>query len=130
MPVLLTKQFKFEAAHWLPNMPDGHKCRRLHGHSFRFDVNLLGEPDPHTGILIDFGDIKEVVKPYVNMLDHYCLNDIGEDQNEPLLQNPTSENLARWMYHQLEDKLVGLYSIVFYETCTTRCEYRPSWASS
>lgn len=127
MPVLITKQFRFEAAHWLPGMPEGHKCRRMHGHSFKFDVNLLGEADPKTGILVDFGDIKSVVKPYVEQLDHWCLNEVGEREGIPLLQNPTSENLARWMYHELRDKLPALYSVVFYETCTTRCEYRPIW---
>jgi len=127
MPTLITKKFTFEAAHWLPGMPEGHKCRRMHGHSFLFEVNLLGEVDAQTGVLVDFGDIKAVVKPYVDRLDHWCLNEVGERDNEPLLQNPTSENLAKWLYHELEGQLSGLYSIVFHETCTTRCEYRPVW---
>jgi len=127
MPVLITKQFRFEAAHWLPGMPEGHKCRRMHGHSFVFDVNVLGEVDPQTGILMDFGDIKQVVKPYVDMLDHWCINEVGDREQEPLLQNPTSENLAQWLYRELQPQLLGLFSIIVYETCTTRCEYRPVW---
>lgn len=127
MPVLITKQFRFEAAHWLPSMPEGHKCRRMHGHSFVFDVNVLGDVEESTGVLMDFGDIKQVVKPYVEMLDHWCINEVGNRLDEPLLQNPTSENLAQWLYHELKPKLPGLFSVVIYETCTTRCEYRPAW---
>ncbi|MEZ4826654.1 MAG: 6-carboxytetrahydropterin synthase [Bacteroidia bacterium] len=124
MPVILTKKFGFESAHYLPMMPDGHKCRRMHGHSFRMEVNLIGDPDPLTGILIDYGDIKEIVQPYVKMLDHWCINDVGERENMELLKNPTSENLAKWFFEKLNDQLPGLYSIVIHETCTSRCEYR------
>lgn len=124
MPVRISKNFRFEAAHWLPGMPEGHKCRRLHGHSFKIEVHLVGETDPETGILIDFGDIKTVVKPYIEMLDHYCLNEVGERLGDPLLCNPSSENLAQWFYEQLNDQLPGLYSVVVHETCTSRCEYR------
>ena len=81
MPVLITKKFRFEAAHFLPQMPEGHKCRRLHGHSFLIEVNLQGEADPLTGILIDFGDIKSVVKPYVEMLDHWLINEVAEKED-------------------------------------------------
>ena len=124
MPVLITKKFRFEAAHYLPKMPEGHKCRRLHGHSFEIEVNVQGEIDPETGILIDFGDIKKVVKPYVEMLDHWCLNEVGERENIELLKNPTSENLAKWLFLSLESELVGLYSIIVHETCTSKCEFR------
>ncbi|WNJ17407.1 6-carboxytetrahydropterin synthase QueD [Pontibacter sp. G13] len=127
MAVLITKKFRFESAHWLPGMPDGHKCRRLHGHSFEMEVNVLGETNPETGLLMDFGDIKKVVKPYVEMLDHYCINEIGEERDDDLLRNPSSENLAQWFFEQLQDKLPGLFSIIIHETCTSRCEYRPKF---
>ncbi len=126
MPVIITKIFQFEAAHYLPNMPEGHKCRRMHGHSFKIEVKLSGEADPFTGILIDFGEIKAIVKPLIEQLDHYVLNEIGAAIHEPLLENPTSENLAKWFYTMLNNKLPGLYSIVVHETCTSYCEYTPS----
>ncbi|MDW3648689.1 MAG: 6-carboxytetrahydropterin synthase QueD [Bacteroidia bacterium] len=124
MPVVISKKFRFEAAHYLPKMPEGHKCRRLHGHSFVVVVNVAGEIDPDTGILIDFGDIKKLVKPYIEMLDHWCLNEVGEREGIDLLKNPTSENLAKWLYFTLKPKLAGLYSIIVHETCTAKCEFR------
>ena len=125
MPVKISKSFRFESAHWLPGMPEGHKCRRMHGHSFKVTVQVVGETDPVTGILIDFGDIKTVVKPYIDMLDHWCLNDVGERLNDDLLRNPTSENLSQWFFEQLAPLIPGLYSVLVHETCTSSCEYRP-----
>ncbi|MCI4666560.1 MAG: 6-carboxytetrahydropterin synthase QueD [Bacteroidia bacterium] len=128
MAVLITKKFKFEAAHYLPTMPEGHKCRRLHGHSFKIEVNLLGDIDPVTGLLMDFGDIKKVVKPFIDKLDHWCINEIGEQDGDELLKNPSSENLAKWFFQTLNPLLPGLYSVVVHETCTSRCEYRESFS--
>ena len=118
MHVRLTKQFHFEAAHHLPTFPPGHKCRRLHGHSFRFDVIVEGEVDADRGYLIDYGQIKALVEPLVKQLDHYYLNEIEG------LSNPTSENLAHWIWHRLIPCLAGLSAIVVHETCTSSCEYR------
>jgi 6-pyruvoyltetrahydropterin/6-carboxytetrahydropterin synthase len=118
MMVRLRKSFHFEAAHDLPTFPDGHKCRRLHGHSFRFDVVVEGHVDPARGYLIDYGDIKAAAQPLVQRLDHSYLNEIEG------LENPTSENLARWIWQRLKPVLPLLASIVVYETCTTECEYR------
>lgn len=117
MRVKLSKQFRFEAAHYLPTFPDGHKCRRLHGHSFRFDVVVEGEVDPAKGYLIDYGDLKAICTPVVRQLDHYCLNEIGG------LENPTSEMLARWLYERLKPALPLLSAIIVYETCSSECEY-------
>lgn len=117
MKVRLTKSFRFEAAHDLPTFPDGHKCRRLHGHSFRFDVILAGEVDPAKGYLVDFGLIKQVVDPIVKQLDHYYLNEI------PGLENSTSENLSRWLWDRIKPDLPLLAQIIVYETCTSSCEY-------
>src|SRR3954468_6309946 len=118
MIVRLSKSFRFEAAHDLPTFPDGHKCRRLHGHSFRFDVIVEGEVDPAKGYLIDYGDIKAAAAPIVKRLDHYYLNEIEG------LSNPTSENLAAWIYRELKSPLPQLSAIIVHETCTSSCEYR------
>ena len=93
----LFKEFTFEAAHLLPNVPVGHKCARLHGHSFKLIVHVEGPVDPELGWVIDFGDISAAVKPVINELDHYYLNDI------PGLENPTSEVLVRWIWDRLEE---------------------------
>ncbi|MFN4242948.1 MAG: 6-carboxytetrahydropterin synthase QueD [Tepidisphaerales bacterium] len=118
MRVRLSKTFGFEAAHYLPTFPEGHKCRRLHGHSFRFDVVVEGDVPEDRGYLIDYGDIKKAAEPVVKRLDHYLLNEI------PGLENPTSERLAVWIYEQLKPVLPGLTSVIVYETCTSSCEYR------
>lgn len=117
MRLSLSKNFHFEAAHWLPTFPEGHKCRRLHGHSFRFDVVVEGEVDPAKGYLIDYGEIKAIVGPIVDQLDHYNLNDIKG------LENPTSEMIAVWLWNRIQPELPLLSKIIVYETCTSRCEY-------
>ena len=117
MFVRLSKTFHFEAAHDLPTFPPDHKCRRLHGHSFRFDVIVEGEVDPAKGYLIDYGDIKKAADPLVKRLDHYYLNEIEG------LSNPTSEVLARWVFDRLKPALPQLSSIIVHETCTSSCAY-------
>lgn len=118
MKVRLSKTFAFEAAHSLPTFPPGHKCRRLHGHSFRFDVIVEGEVDPALGYLLDYGDIKRVVDPIVKQLDHYHLNEIEG------LGNPTSEVVAMWLWQRIKPALPMLSEIVVYETCTSACHYQ------
>ena len=118
MRMTLVKEFTFEAAHWLPTFPDAHKCRRLHGHSFRVEVHIAGLVDPGRGFLLDFGDIKSAYEPVRRELDHYCLNEISG------LENPTSEMLAHWIWQRLKPRLPELAAIVVHETCTSRCEYR------
>jgi 6-pyruvoyltetrahydropterin/6-carboxytetrahydropterin synthase len=112
------KDFTFEAAHLLPHVPEGHKCRRLHGHSFRVTVRVRGEPDPHMGWVMDFGELKAAWRPLHQLLDHRYLNDV------PGLENPTSEVLARWIWGRLVGPLPGLAAVVVRETCTSGCEYR------
>jgi 6-pyruvoyltetrahydropterin/6-carboxytetrahydropterin synthase len=111
------KEFTFEAAHLLPNVPAGHKCGRLHGHSFRIEVHVTGELDATLGWIMDYADIKRLVKPVIARLDHYYLNDI------PGLDNPTSEVIARWLWQQLKPSLAMLSKIVVKETCTSGCVY-------
>ncbi|HQY89897.1 MAG TPA: 6-carboxytetrahydropterin synthase QueD [Tepidisphaeraceae bacterium] len=118
MFVRLSKTFHFEAAHFIPTFPDGHKCRRLHGHSFKFDVVVEGEVDPKLGYLIDYGEIRKIVAPIVEMLDHYHLNEIEG------LSVPTSEMLALWLWNRIKPKLTLLSEIIVYETCTSSCVYR------
>jgi 6-pyruvoyltetrahydropterin/6-carboxytetrahydropterin synthase len=112
------KEFSIEAAHWLPNVPEGHKCRRLHGHSFHVEIHVAGAVDEHLGWVMDFGDVKDAFKPIEDQLDHRCLNDVAG------LENPTSENLARWIWEHLRHDLPGLSSVVVRETCTSGCVYR------
>jgi 6-pyruvoyltetrahydropterin/6-carboxytetrahydropterin synthase len=124
MPHLsLSKTFRFEAAHWLPCFPEGHKCRRMHGHSFVVEVHVAGDMDAAQGYLQDYSDIKAVVAPLIDLLDHYVLNDVGDRLNAPLLQNPTSENLAIWFYNSLKPRLPLISHVVVHETCTTTCTF-------
>lgn len=111
------KEFQFEAAHWLPNVPEGHKCRRLHGHSFMVRVTVRRALDAHMGWVCDFADVKAAFQPLYDQLDHYCLNDIEG------LHNPTSENLAVWIWERLAPRLPGLHRIEVRETCTAGCAY-------
>jgi 6-pyruvoyltetrahydropterin/6-carboxytetrahydropterin synthase len=115
--VELVKDFRFEAAHWLPNVPEGHKCRRMHGHSFRGEIAVRGEVDPATGWLIDFADLKKAVDPIIHELDHYCLNDI------PGLANPTSEMVAVWLWNRFAPQVPMLHRVTIEETCSSRCHY-------
>jgi 6-pyruvoyltetrahydropterin/6-carboxytetrahydropterin synthase len=112
------REFTFEAAHRLPNVPEGHKCARLHGHSFRVAVHVEGPVGENSGWVIDFAEIKQAFKPIHGALDHRYLNDIDG------LENPTSEVLARWIWARLQPALPGLARIIVRETCTSGCEYR------
>ncbi|WP_396615900.1 6-carboxytetrahydropterin synthase QueD [Lysobacter soli] len=112
------KAFTLEAAHRLPNVPEGHKCARLHGHSFRIEIHVEGDIDPHFGWVMDFADLKAAFKPIYDRLDHHYLNDIEG------LENPTSEVLAQWIWDQLKPSLPLLSEVVVHETCTSGCHYK------
>jgi len=116
--VRLVRAFSFEAAHRLPHAPVGHKCGRLHGHSFRVEVACEGEVNAKTGWLLDFAEIKGAFAPLFEQLDHRYLNEIDG------LENPTAENLARWIWTPLKERLPMLTQVTVAETCTARCEYR------
>jgi 6-pyruvoyltetrahydropterin/6-carboxytetrahydropterin synthase len=111
------KQFTFEAAHRLPNVPRDHKCARLHGHSFRCEVHVDGPVGEQTGWVIDFAEIKDAFEPLREQLDHNYLNEVEG------LWNPTSEHLARWIWQRLKPSLPLLTRVVVSETCTTGCTY-------
>lgn len=112
------KEFTIEAAHRLTSVPPGHRCGRLHGHSFRIAIHVAGPVNLENGWIIDFSDIKQVFQPIFDQLDHNYLNDIEG------LDNPTSENLTRWIWDKLKPSLPLLSSVVVRETCTTGCIYR------
>ena len=114
----LRKTFQFEAAHLLPHLPRAHKCRRLHGHSFTVEIAVAGECDRKLGCVMDYADLTAAFKPLWEKLDHYYLNEI------PGLENPTSENLAAWIWGRLHPKLPQLTEVVVAETCQSRCVYR------
>jgi len=111
------KEFTFDAAHVLPNVPEGHKCRRLHGHTYTVRVYVRGEPDERVGWIVDFADIRAAFEPIRERLDHYYLNDIEG------LENPTAEVLARWIWRRLDPGLPGLSRVEIQETCTSGCTY-------
>lgn len=118
MATSLFKEFQIEAAHRLPNVPDGHKCARLHGHSFFVRIEITGEVDPYTGWVMDFAELAAIFKPIYEQLDHHYLNEI------PGLENPTSERLAEWIWHKLQPQLPLLSAVTVKETCTAGCTYR------
>jgi len=115
--VEIFKAFTLESAHRLPNVPAGHKCARVHGHSFRVEIHVRGPVDAHLGWVMDFADLKAAFQPLYQQLDHHYLNDV------PGLENPTSENLARWIWQRLRPSLPQLSAVVVRETCTSGARY-------
>lgn len=114
----LRKTFQIEAAHRLPNVPAGHKCARLHGHSWRIEVAIEGPVGDDTGWVMDYADLKAAFQPIHDRIDHHYLNEI------PGLENPTSERLAVWIWNELKPRLPLLCELVIAETCTSQCVYR------
>jgi len=113
----ISKTFRIEAAHRLPNVPPEHKCSRLHGHSFAIEVHVEGPVDPVLGWVMDFADMKAAFAPLFERLDHRYLNEVAG------LENPTSENLARWVWNELKPRLPLLDHVIVHETCTSACRY-------
>lgn len=112
------KEFQFEAAHRLPGVPEGHPCGRLHGHSFKVRITVEGPVDPTTGYVIDFADIHAAFDPWLAQMDHHYLNEI------PGLENPTSENIARWIWEKISPQLPILSAVEVRETCDAGSVYR------
>jgi 6-pyruvoyltetrahydropterin/6-carboxytetrahydropterin synthase len=115
--VRLVKEMGFEAAHRLPNVPPGHKCARLHGHSFKVELSVVGPVNPTTGWFLDYDVLEGVWRPLHDRLDHHYLNEIEG------LENPTSEILAKWLWDRLKPDLPSLERVTVRETCDARCEY-------
>ena len=119
MKPTLVKSFRFEAAHYLPHAPEGHKCRRVHGHSFICEIEISGEVDEEIGWLMDFKEINKAFRPILDQLDHHFLN-----EDIPELKNPTSENICRWIWDNLKPGLPQLSAVTLQETRTSRCVYK------
>ncbi|WP_430910154.1 6-carboxytetrahydropterin synthase QueD [Methylobacterium sp. sgz302541] len=113
----ITQAFTFEAAHRLPNVPEGHRCARMHGHSYRVELTLEGEVDPHTGWIVDFYEVERVFAPILERLDHHCLNEVEG------LENPTAEVIAAWIWHRAKADLPALASVKLFETPMSWAEY-------
>lgn len=111
----ISKEFRFEAAHRLPFVPPGHKCARLHGHSFHANVSITGPLDEKLGWVMDYSELKSIIQPIIDTLDHYYLNDIEG------LENPTSENIASWLAQKIAPRLqyTQLVSVCVRETCNS-----------
>ncbi|MFE1602393.1 6-carboxytetrahydropterin synthase QueD [Methylobacterium sp. ID0610] len=113
----ITQAFTFEAAHWLPNVPETHRCRRMHGHSYRVELTLDGPVDPQTGWVVDFYDVEAAFAPLLAELDHHCLNDL------PGLENPTAEHIAVWIWNRARPSLPALAAVKVFETPMSWAEY-------
>jgi 6-pyruvoyltetrahydropterin/6-carboxytetrahydropterin synthase len=115
--MVIYKQFTFDSAHFLPHVPEGHKCKNMHGHTYNLIVFIEGECMQPEGWVIDYGDLKAYLKPVIDRLDHHCLNDIDG------LENPTSEILAVWLWNQIKPLLPGLKRIELKETASSGVIY-------
>ena len=113
----ITQAFTFEAAHRLPNVPESHRCHRMHGHSYRVELTLSAPVDPHTGWVVDFFDVETAFAPILGQLDHYCLNEVEG------LENPTAEHIAAWIWHRAKGALPALSSVKVFETPMSWAEY-------
>jgi 6-pyruvoyltetrahydropterin/6-carboxytetrahydropterin synthase len=111
------KEFSFDSAHFLPNVPDGHKCKEMHGHTYRLKVFIQGELDPILGWIMDFKELKDALLPVIDQLDHKLINNIKG------LENPTAENITVWIWEQIRPSLPLLSRIELYETPTTGVIY-------
>ncbi|MFY0573409.1 6-carboxytetrahydropterin synthase QueD [Cystobacter fuscus] len=111
----ISKEFTFEAAHRLPNVPPGHKCARVHGHSYRIELTLRGPVHPTFGWVVDFGELNAAWQPLHAQLDHRLLNEV------PGLENPTSELLAAWVFERVNIPGTRVTKVRVAETCTSSC---------
>jgi 6-pyruvoyltetrahydropterin/6-carboxytetrahydropterin synthase len=118
MKCRLTKDFRFEAAQTLPSLPGDHKCKRMHGHSFKVEISVEGEVNPQIGWVYDHAEISRAMEPLLEQLDHSYLNEIEG------LENPTIEFMAAWLWRKLAPQLPGLSEIVIHETPSARCVFR------
>ena len=118
MQVTLTKKFNFEAAQTVPHIAPNHKCRNMHGHSFKIEISVQGEKNEETGCFYDHAFISKAMAPLIALVDHSYLNDIEG------LENPTIENMCGWFWERLAPQLPGLFEIVLHETPVSRCSYR------
>ncbi|PIB35993.1 6-carboxytetrahydropterin synthase QueD [Reichenbachiella sp. 5M10] len=115
--MVIFKKFAFDSAHFLPNVPEGHKCKNVHGHTYHLTVFLEGDLDEDFQWVMDFKDLKDVVKPVIDRLDHNMINDI------PGLENPTAERITVWIWDQIKPHLPLLSKLELNETPTSGVVY-------
>ncbi len=115
--MIIFKQFTFDSAHFLPHVPDGHKCKEIHGHTYHLTIFLEGPLDPELGWVMDFGDLKKSVGAVIDRLDHKFMNEI------PGLENPTCEHISMWLWNQIKPGVPQLHKIELYETPTSGAIY-------
>ncbi|MFZ3231196.1 MAG: 6-carboxytetrahydropterin synthase QueD [Pseudobdellovibrio sp.] len=113
----LKQHFQIESARFLPHLPKEHPCSRMHGHSFKIVLTLVGPLDEKIGWVVDYHQIAEVMKPLILQLDHRTLNDVAD------LNNPTSELLAKWIFDRARVNLPLLKCVSVMETLSTECRY-------
>ena len=116
--MIIEKDFTFDSAHFLPNVPSGHKCGRMHGHTYLVTIGINGALANHEQWVMDFGDIKKIVAPLIESLDHTVLNSIQG------LENPTAEVIAKFIFYKILPNLPGLEYCRVQETPTSRAIYR------
>ncbi|MDW3211258.1 MAG: 6-carboxytetrahydropterin synthase QueD [Reichenbachiella sp.] len=115
--MVIYKKFAFDSAHFLPNVPEGHKCKNMHGHTYNLTVYLEGDLDTELQWVMDFKELKDVVKPVIESIDHQLLNDIEG------LENPTAERIVVWIWEQIQPKLPLLSKLELNETPTSGAIY-------
>jgi 6-pyruvoyltetrahydropterin/6-carboxytetrahydropterin synthase len=113
----LKQHFQIESARFLPFLPKEHPCSRMHGHSFKIILTLVGPLDPKIGWVVDYHEISLKMKPVLEQLDHRTLNEVSG------LENPTSELLAKWIFDRAGKELPLLKSVSILETPSTECRY-------
>ena len=115
--MLLFKQFTFDSAHFLPNVPDGHKCKEIHGHTYHLKVWIEGDLEPHYEWVMDFAVLKKAVEPVIKSIDHKLMN------NLPGLENPTCERIAIWLWDKIKPQIPQLKRVELNETPTSGVIY-------
>jgi 6-pyruvoyltetrahydropterin/6-carboxytetrahydropterin synthase len=113
----LKQHFQIESARFLPKLEKTHPCSRMHGHSFKLILTLIGDADPSLGWVMDYNEIQEKMKPLLSLIDHRVLNEV------PGLENPTSELLAKWVFERAQTTLPLLARVTVAETPNTECSY-------
>ena len=117
--VRIAREYTFDAAHWLPKVPDGHKCKNLHGHTYRIELVVKGECQLSKGWFMDYADLDAYMTPLLEILDHNCLNEIDG------LTNPTTEVLAHWILERFPVHIVDRLRV--YESARSWCEVEEGW---
>lgn len=97
MIIEITRRYELIAGHFLPNVPQNHKCKRPHGHNYEVEVSLQGPLDPQLGWVMDYWDLDYIIEPLLSKLDHRMLNEVSG------LENPTAEVIANWFFVRLKD---------------------------